>query len=105
MLLEWGDEGVNDPGSKAFPGALFDVFCRFGGATVGRRDAMAVDTMMRIHSGSIVGDTLWLWRADHAELGKDEEANSPHITSLFGQTEQTTKAEFHRLQMAKVAQR
>jgi hypothetical protein len=68
-LLEWGDEGVNDPGSKAFTSALFDVFCRVGGATDGRRDAMAVDNMMRIHSGSIVGDNLWLWRADHAELG------------------------------------
>jgi hypothetical protein len=43
---------------------------------------------MRIHSGSIVGDNLWLWRADHAELGKDEEANYPNITSLFWQTEQ-----------------
>jgi hypothetical protein len=87
-LLEWGDEGVHDPGSKAFPGALFDIFCRVGGATVGRRDAIAVDTMMRIHSGNIVGDNLWLWRADHADLGKNEEANYPHISPIFWQTEQ-----------------
>jgi hypothetical protein len=87
-LLEWGDEGLHDPGSKEFPGALFDVFCRVGGATVGRRDAIAVDTMMRIHSGNIVGDNLWLWRADHAELGKHEEANYPNISPIFWQTEQ-----------------
>jgi hypothetical protein len=87
-LLEWGDKGVNDPGVEEFPGALFDVFCRVGGATVGRRDAIAVDTMMRIHSGNIVGDNLWLWRADHAELGPGEAANYPNISPIFWQTEQ-----------------
>jgi hypothetical protein len=32
--------------SNTFPGALFDVFCRFGGATIGHRDVIAVHTMM-----------------------------------------------------------
>ena len=86
-LLEWGDEGVIDAGQKESPGALFDVFCRVGGATIGRRDAIAVDTMMRLHSGNIVGDNLWLWRADHAELGPSEEANYPNISTIFWQTE------------------
>lgn len=86
-LLEWGHEGSNDAGTKENPGAMFDVFCRVGGATSGDREAIAVDTMMKLHSGHVIGDNLWLWRADHAELGSDT-ANYPEISPIFWQSEQ-----------------
>lgn len=88
-LLEWGDEGFKDTGDPYYPGAMFDVFCRVGGATKGNRSDIYVDAMMRIHSGNVVGDNLWLWRADHSEL-KDSESmtNYPHISPLYHQTEE-----------------
>merc|ERR1711920_1087203 len=33
----------------------------------------AVDVMVRVHSGYIAGDNLWLWRADHAMLAAGED--------------------------------
>jgi hypothetical protein len=85
-LLAWGDRG--DPGSKENPGCLFDIFVRVGGATTGSRDKINVDMMMQLNSGHIIGDNLWIWRADHAVLGANEESNYPHISSAFYQTEQ-----------------
>jgi len=89
-LLEWGAEGVvNDFGDASNPGSMFDVFCRVGGATTDRRDWISIDTMVRIHSGHVVGDNLWLWRADHGELGDGEDANCPHVSPVFWQTEES----------------
>jgi len=87
-LLEWGDASIKDLGVRNDPGGMFDVFARVGGATVGNRSNIAVDTMMRLHSGHVVGDNLWLWRADHARLGLGEAANYPHISPIFWQSEQ-----------------
>jgi hypothetical protein len=88
-LLEWGTEGVTDPGCREQPGAMFDVFVRVGGATgSGQRSRIAVPAMMRIHSGHVIGDNLWLWRADHAMLSPNEAANYPHISAIFWQCEQ-----------------
>ena len=87
-LLEWGEDGVKDAGDSNNPGSLFDIFCRVGGATAGNRKAISVDTMVRLHSGSLYGDNLWLWRADHGELGPGEKANYPHISPIYHQAEQ-----------------
>jgi hypothetical protein len=87
--MEWGTEGVTDPGCREQPGAMFDVFVRVGGATgSAQRSHIAVPAMMRIHSGHVIGDNLWLWRADHALLGPNEAANYPHISPIFWQCEQ-----------------
>jgi len=87
-LLEWGDVEVKDTGKRDDPGAMHDIFVRVGGATAGDRTKIAVDAMMRIHSGHVVGDNLWIWRADHAALGPGEKANYPHISPIFWQSEQ-----------------
>ncbi|RLV10016.1 coagulation factor 5/8 type domain-containing protein [Streptomyces griseocarneus] len=42
------------------PVSLHDVFFRIGGAGVGR----AVRTLV-VNSSDVIGDDLWLWRADH----------------------------------------
>lgn len=55
---------VGTPGSRVShaqdPICLHDVFCRVGGASAGSTDAMVT-----LHSHDVVGDNLWLWRADH----------------------------------------
>lgn len=85
-LLEWGRPG--DPGDATNPGAMIDVFVRVGGATFGDRSNYNVSAMMRIHSGHVFGDNLWIWRADHAVLGPNETANYPHISPIFWQSEE-----------------
>jgi hypothetical protein len=86
-LLEWGEADADDPGEKANPGGLFDVFVRVGGPLAENRETVSVDTMVVIHSGHVYGDNLWLWRADHAKLHQGETANYPHISSLYRQSE------------------
>ena len=46
------------------PTVLSDVFARIGGATVGS----ATQTLV-VNSNNVVGDDLWLWRADHGNSG------------------------------------
>ena len=68
--------GSRDPGDPANPTVLSDVFARVGGSDFG--DA-AAHTMVRLHTGNVVGDNLWLWRADHTALRPGEV--SKHATS------------------------
>jgi hypothetical protein len=87
-LLEFGTEGVLDEGDPQNPGALFDIFCRVGGGgPADERDWIYIDTTVRIHSGHVIGDNLWLSSADHAELEPDEDANCPEVSPVFYQTE------------------
>jgi len=86
-LLQWGEEGKQDPGNDKNPGAIHDLYCFVGGRSVDRN--VGVETMVKIFSGNVVGDNLWLWRADHTKLKKKEEPNMPdlseyHVTT-FGE--------------------
>lgn len=84
-LLEWGQEDtINDPGNSLNPGTLHDIFVRVGGLTSNRK--VSTDIMVRLHSGNIYGDNLWLWRADHLQLKEGEEANFPQISKHYYQT-------------------
>jgi hypothetical protein len=55
---------IGEPGSrishKPDPVFLWDIFCRVGGAQAGKATCMVT-----INSHDVVGDNLWLWRADH----------------------------------------
>jgi hypothetical protein len=42
------------------PTSLYDVFCRVGGGSPG-----TASSCVTIDSNDVVGDNLWLWRADH----------------------------------------
>jgi hypothetical protein len=59
VLVEVGPKGSSADHSDN-PSSLNDIFCRAGGAVVGR-----CDTMMEINSSNVVAENLWLWRADH----------------------------------------
>jgi len=87
-LLEWGKHDTPDAGSPSEPGVLSDIFARVGGPDFNR--SVNVDVMMRIHSGNVIGDNIWLWRADHSILGDDDpppekrrpEGQEYHLTEL-----------------------
>ncbi|CAN5521354.1 RICIN domain-containing protein [soil metagenome] len=59
VLIEVGVPGSSKNHAKN-PTLLSDVFVRIGGAGVGRATQSVV-----INSNNVVGDHLWLWRADH----------------------------------------
>jgi hypothetical protein len=44
------------------PISLYDIFCRVGGAGVGKAAVSVV-----INSRDVIGDHFWLWRADHGD--------------------------------------
>ena len=58
-LLQVGESGSTNT-HAANPVFLWDLFCRVGGAQAGQSDCMVI-----INSPDVVGDNLWLWRADH----------------------------------------
>lgn len=70
-LLEVGEAGQHADHSKS-PTFLYDIFCRAGGAANGRCRAFVT-----IHASHVVGENLWLWRADHGEgAGWDSNRNA-----------------------------
>lgn len=58
-LLEVGRPGSRVDHAKN-PTFLFDICCRAGGANNGR-----CRSFVTVHSSYVVGENLWLWRADH----------------------------------------
>jgi len=71
-LLEVGEPGSTADHSKN-PTFLFDISCRAGGAQNGR-----CRTFVTIHSSHVVGENLWLWRADHGAGAKWDSNRNAH---------------------------
>jgi hypothetical protein len=61
VLVEIGPRGSSRD-HRAAPTLLADLFFRVGGATVGN-----ADTCLEINSHHVIGDHLWIWRADHGD--------------------------------------
>jgi hypothetical protein len=72
-LLDFGEPDKTDPGDSSNPGAITDLFTRVGGSNLDR--SISTDVMVRVLSGNVVGDNLWLWRADHVKLRPGEKPN------------------------------
>jgi len=72
-LLEWGDGTY--AGNAANPGFLHDIFARVGGPLV--PVSPQAKRMVRINSGNVIGDNLWLWRADHTASGTVYNSSNP----------------------------
>jgi hypothetical protein len=62
-LIQVGAPGAGQPHTSA-PTWLYDISCRVGGGQLG-----TATTCLTIDSGDVVGDNLWLWRADHGVMG------------------------------------
>jgi hypothetical protein len=60
-LVQIGQPGAT-ANHAADPTSLHDVFFRIGGAGVGR----ATNTLV-VNSNNVIGDHMWLWRADHGD--------------------------------------
>ena len=58
-LLEVGPSG-SSASHTADPTSLHDVYFRVGGAGVGK-----VTTGLVVNSDNVIGDHMWIWRADH----------------------------------------
>jgi len=63
VLVQIGPSG-SSASHASDPTVLSDVFARIGGATAGK----ATDTL-QVNSSNVIGDDLWLWRADHGNGG------------------------------------
>ncbi|CAA9507823.1 MAG: GH55 [uncultured Sphingomonadaceae bacterium] len=61
VLMEVGPRGA-DRDHRANPSLLSDLFFRVGGAAVGK-----ATTCLEINSRHVIGDHLWIWRADHGD--------------------------------------
>ncbi|MFJ1583253.1 adenylyl cyclase [Streptomyces sp. NPDC088197] len=59
VLVRVGPRGA-DGGHAGDPTLLQDVFVRIGGAQAGK-----ATVSVEINSSDVIGDNLWLWRADH----------------------------------------
>ena len=59
VLMEVGPAGSNAD-NAANPISLHDVFFRIGGPGVGK-----ATTSLIVNSHNVIGDHMWLWRADH----------------------------------------
>jgi hypothetical protein len=59
VLMEVGPAG-SAQNHAANPTSLHDVFFRVGGAGVGK-----ATVSLRINSSDVIGDHMWIWRADH----------------------------------------
>lgn len=88
-LLQWGTP--NDIGrtptkeSSSQPSAIHDLYCFVGGRRTER--TVKVQCMVRIFSSNVIGDNLWLWRADHCLLMQNEAANKPELSEYHVTTE------------------
>jgi hypothetical protein len=63
VLVQIGPSG-SSASHASDPTVLSDLFARIGGATVGK----ATETL-QVNSANVIGDDLWLWRADHGNGG------------------------------------
>ena len=63
-LLKIGDEKT-DVSHAENPITISDVYFRIGGAHLGK-----ADTSLLVNSNDVIGDNLWVWRADHGTGAK-----------------------------------
>uniref|UniRef100_A0A7S4SB81 Pectate lyase superfamily protein domain-containing protein n=1 Tax=Alexandrium monilatum TaxID=311494 RepID=A0A7S4SB81_9DINO len=80
-LLQWGHHSYQ--GNPRNPGVMHDIFARVGGPTDQAVEQVAARIMVRVNSGNVVGDNLWLWRADHGVGGLVKNMENPCETGLM----------------------
>ena len=76
VLMQVGPSG-SSASHASDPTVLSDVFARIGGEFVGRSSQTLV-----INSSNVIGDDLWLWRADHGNGGTVGWTNNTANTGL-----------------------
>ena len=61
-------------------GFIHDVNARVGGPTLPTGKQAMVTAMVTIDSDAVIGDNMWLWRADHVAGGAIYCIFSPYFT-------------------------
>jgi len=82
VLLKWGSSSNNtgyDSRNAGNPGFLYDIAGRVGGPD---HSVVSADFMVQINSGNVIGDNVWLWRADHSVTGPTHPQDNPCTTGL-----------------------
>lgn len=79
-LLEWGQKGY--AGDASNPGFLYDCFARVGGPYDPATHPVGAEQMVVINNGNVIGDNLWLWRADHTVAGIAVNGENPCSTGI-----------------------
>jgi hypothetical protein len=69
VLMQVGPRGSSG-GHRHDPTSLHDIYFRVGGAAVGK-----ANICLEINSRDVLGDHLWIWRADHG----DPESGRVHV--------------------------
>uniref|UniRef100_A0A7S4SCA5 Pectate lyase superfamily protein domain-containing protein n=1 Tax=Alexandrium monilatum TaxID=311494 RepID=A0A7S4SCA5_9DINO len=80
-LLEFGDG--KHRGEAFNPSFIHDVFARVGGTNDPAKAQARAKVMVKISSNFVVGDNLWLWRADHGVSGLVKHQMNPCDTGLL----------------------
>lgn len=79
-LFQWGTSSSISRSSQAIPaGVMSDIFARVGGPVSYETSA---DTMVHINTDGVIGDNLWLWRADHTVDGLVYNSSNPCFHGL-----------------------
>ena len=79
-LLKWGHSALPYRGVPSNPGIFYDVFARVGGPN--GDVPVSATTMLQIYSGNVIGDNMWLWRADHTDTGPVTNSRNPVSNGL-----------------------
>lgn len=82
-LLQWGNmtDTHDDPSTRGNPfNLMHDIFVRVGGTHDSSADPYheeSAGVMCEIWHNNVIGDNLWLWRADHGVNGKIYNMENP----------------------------
>ena len=79
-LFKWGDAASPYKGDPANPGIFYDIFARVGGPE--GNIPVSANTMLQIWSSNVIGDNMWLWRADHTDQGSVTDGSNPVANGL-----------------------
>ena len=74
-LVEW--KAGND--SASIGGTMHDAFFRVGGPD---KVPVSAASMLQVHRNNVIGDNLWLWRADHTVDGAVSAGQNPCTNAL-----------------------
>jgi len=81
-LLDWGASAPDTAVS-----VLQDIFARVGGPS---GDDVQTDKMVHIKGCNVIGDNLWLWRADHYNGGETYDSKFPCQNGLIVEGDDVT---------------
>lgn len=87
-LLLWGS-GLHK-GNPANPGFMHDLFARVGGPDGDESQPVGAKLMVHVRSGHVIGDNMWLWRADHAANGPVTYDSNPCDNGLIVESDDVT---------------